>query len=384
MMKVLRLIPIVLFLFSCTKKTANLPIKPLSVEPIEIPISSNFNPDRTRSQFIESDTGDYLAVLNKIQFSIGIFDLEKKKLVQTIQLEKEGPNGIGLDNGFHLLNKDTLLVATIPPKIRVLNFRGEILNSISVQNSSNTVNFLSSNNETPFLFDQKKLYGIQPFLENFFDINEEDALEVKPIYEVELDEPNLPTEWFSSYRPKGFWREGKKDENLSWTDRYDSIIVAPYSDHTISIISKKTRKLITRKAVKSNLVKEFQILDRNMLGGDRGIIENLTHDRYEIILYDRYRDVFYRFFFPGLQAELYPLSPRQLLANRPLLGVLVLDKNLDVIGEHIFNSHQVQSWNYFVGRKGLYVSTNNPNRDDFDENVLRYDIIRFEGLEYED
>ncbi len=63
---------------------------------------------------------------------------------------------------------------------------------------------------------------------------------------------------------------------------------------------------------------------------------------------------------------------------------MILDNNLEVLGEHLFDNFQIEPWNYFVGRKGLYVSTNNPNREDFDENFLRYDIIRFGGLKYGD
>ncbi|GMQ30743.1 hypothetical protein [Algoriphagus confluentis] len=63
---------------------------------------------------------------------------------------------------------------------------------------------------------------------------------------------------------------------------------------------------------------------------------------------------------------------------------MVLNQNLEILGENLFENFQIEPWNYFVGKKGLYVSTNNPNRDDFDENFLRYDIMRFEGLEYED
>ena len=63
---------------------------------------------------------------------------------------------------------------------------------------------------------------------------------------------------------------------------------------------------------------------------------------------------------------------------------MVLNQNLEILGEHLFENFQIEPWNYFVGKKGLYISTNNPNRDDFDENFLRYDIIRFEGLQYED
>lgn len=121
-----------------------------------------------------------------------------------------------------------------------------------------------------------------------------------------------------------------------------------------------------------------------MPSGDQGIIEELESDRYEMILFDQFRDVIYRFYFLGIDPEDFDIHYRSLFSNRPKIGLLILNSDLDIIAEHQFENHQIEPWNYFVGRKGLYVSTNNPNREDFDENYLRYDIIRFEGLEYED
>lgn len=370
--------------FSCKKDNNVKNLELLSQETLEIPISESFNPDRTRTQYYESDSGEYLAILNKSDFSIGIFDLEKKQLDLSIPLTKEGPNGVGLDNGFQIVSKDSLFLATIPPKIRILNFDGKLLQSISLENKDNGVNFLSSNNEIPFLFSKDKLFGIQPFINNFFRISEDEASSIKPIYEVDLLTTPPSVSWLKIQRPAGFWNDGRKDDNLSWTARYDSIIVAPYTDHRLWVISKRERKRNTVIEAKSTAVNDFQILSEDDLGGDKGIIKSLEKDRYEIILYDQYRDVFYRFFFKHIDWEDYNLSPRKLFSNRPLVGVLVLSKDLSPIGEYIFEPHEVEAWNYFVGRKGLYVSTNNPNRDDFDENFLRYDIIRFEGLEYED
>jgi len=41
--------------------------------------------------------------------------------------------------------------------------------------------------------------------------------------------------------------------------------------------------------------------------------------------------------------------------------------------------------NNFVGRKALTSSTNNPNRDEFDENVLRYDMrFGLKDLKYDE
>lgn len=114
------------------------------------------------------------------------------------------------------------------------------------------------------------------------------------------------------------------------------------------------------------------------------MIEALANDRYELLLHDPYRDVFYRFFYIGVDWEQFNMTVRNLFSNRPKVGLMILDKNLEILGEHVFQEHEVETWNYFVGPKGLYVSTNNFNRDDFDENVLRYDILRFSGLKYED
>jgi hypothetical protein len=376
-------IPLI-FLFACKGPESKKNLEGYRYEKLEIPISEDFNPDRTRNQYYESDSGEFLAILNKTKFSIRIYNLGTQELAKVIPLTKEGPNGIGLDNGFLLISNDTILIATIPPKIRLLNFKGELMESISLENKSNDVNFLSSTNVVPFLYTRKILFGIQPFLDNFFEITEKEASSIPPIFSVDFSKPNFPVEWLPINRPEGFWKEGKKDENLSWTERGDSIIVAPYTDHKVWIISKKQKKLLDVIECKSTYINNFHILEKDELGGDKGIIQSLEHDRYEIIMYDKFRDVFYRMFFPKIDLTNFNYTPRQLFSNRPLIGVLILNKELAPIGEYIFDNHQVQTWNYFVGHKGLYVSTNNPNRDDFDENFLRYDIIRFGGLNYKD
>jgi len=55
---------------------------------------------------------------------------------------------------------------------------------------------------------------------------------------------------------------------------------------------------------------------------------------------------------------------------------MVLDSELNIIGEHIFDKFQVYSTNnHFVGEKGLYISANNPFNPEYDEDMLRYLIF---------
>jgi hypothetical protein len=369
---------------ACSEKNVTPPVALKVFNTLEIPIENSFNPDRTRTQYIETDSGEFLAIKNKSIPEIILFNIEQKRASYKIPLFSEGPNNIGVDNGFEIIGIDCLFIASIPPKIKILNFKGEVKFSIPIEDIDNDVNFLVANNETPFLFNDDKLFGAQPFLRNFFEISEKKAIQVKHIYQVNLLSEKEIVQWMPIYRPENIWSEGRHDENFSWTDRYDSIIVAPYTDHRLWIISKSKNTLIDYKAVKSTSVNNFHELSQKAFGGDEGIIEELKNDRYEIVIYDKYRDVFYRFFFLGVDSNEYNITPRGLFGNRPKVGIMVISSNLDLIGEHLFETHQIQPWNYFVGRKGLYVSTNNPNRDDFDENVLRYDIIRFDGLEYDE
>jgi len=376
----------VFLIFGCTPKQA----KPSFISgdtysSIEIPIGEGFAPNVQRTQLIDTDSGTFLAIMNRVNSSIHLFSLEEKKLKHTIPLFKEGPNRIGIDNGFHLVSKDCLLIATIPPKILVLDFEGTIKKTIPVKDQSNLVNYLSSTNETPFLLSNSAIYGAQPFFQNIYRVKESEIVKSKHIYKVSIKaNGEFETDWLPVYRPKDVWKEGKKSTDFTWAQRGDTIIVSPHTDHRLGLISTEKNELISYLEVKSTNVNSFRIIDEYP-DGDKGIIETLENGQYDLLLHDPYRDLFYRFYFVAIDLENYKnFTPRELYANRPKMGVMVLDKNLEVLGEHLFDNFQIEPWNYFVGRKGLYVSTNNPNRDDFDENFLRYDIIRFEGLKYDE
>ncbi|GMQ30739.1 DUF4221 family protein [Algoriphagus confluentis] len=378
------LIPV--FLGACVSITNEMQLSYAEVfDSILIPLDTGFAPNNQRTQLITTDSGEYLAIMNKVDASIRFFSIDQEKESFIIPLFKQGPNRIGVDNGFHIVAKDCLLLATIPPKILIINFQGEIEKSISVKDPNNLVNYLSSTNETPFLFGQNSIFGAQPFFQNIYRVNDSDIQSSKHIYKVNFQEnDSIKTKWLEVFRPSDSWKDGKKSMDFTWLEIGDTILVSPHTDHRLWVISKEKEKVISYPTVKSKNVNSFRII-KGYPVGDQGIIETLENDQYDLILYDKFRNVIYRFYFQKIDLEGFSrFSVRELYANRPKMGVMVLNQNLEILGEHLFENFQIEPWNYFVGKKGLYVSTNNPNRDDFDENFLRYDIIRFEGLEYED
>jgi hypothetical protein len=369
--------------FACSEIKAPKSLSAYTFESLEIPVAENFAPRITRNQYMDTDSGEYLAIFNKTSPRLEIFNLDTKKSAKSIYIQSEGPNGVRSFNGFTIIAKDCLLLAAIPPKLQILDFEGNKKRSIPINDPENKVNWLGSTNVLPFLFKDSILFGSQPFFTDIYQTTENEAKISKPFYNVNLASENSNVYWLQIRRPEDEWKNGKISPNLAWADRYDSIIISPISDHRLWIISKKEEKLLGYKEVKSSLIKNFRTL-KDYPVGDKEIIIGLEAGRYELIQYDKYRDIFYRFFFAPINLENYTFTASDLYVNKPKIGILLLDKNLDIIGEHVFPDHTVENWNYFVGRKGLYVSTNNPNRDDFDENYLRYDIIRFEGLEYDE
>ncbi|MDO8965418.1 DUF4221 family protein [Algoriphagus sp.] len=374
---------VVASVLSCNSKTEDVSLSLQVIETIKISLGSTVNPNRTTYQYINSDSGEFLALQNKSVHGIEFFNLKTGAHNKKIKLQRECPNGSGSVNGFRIFSNDSLLVASYPQKLMLFNFEGIKTSEFSIKDTQNDVNYISSNSEIPFLFDGKKVFGAQPFFRNFFDMTASDLGKYSHIYQLDMESINPEAEWLPISNPEDTWKEGKKVSKFTWTDRGDSILVSPYNDHRIWVISKKRKELLELVEAKAPEVNQFHII-KGLPSGDQGIIEELESDRYELLLYDEFRAVFYRFYFVGIDVNDFEVHYRELYSNRPKIGLVVLDANLKIIGNHLFETHQIEPWNYFVGRKGLYVSTNNPNREDFDENYLRYDIIRFEGLEYED
>jgi len=99
--------------------------------------------------------------------------------------------------------------------------------------------------------------------------------------------------------------------------------------------------------------------------------------RYGNIIYDPYRQVYYRFVYPKVEVE--EDSNLQQIALFPTpFSIMILDKDLNTLGEQFFESLFVTS-NAFVGKDGLYLSINHPENDENQEDYLSFKLMKLEG-----
>lgn len=96
---------------------------------------------------------------------------------------------------------------------------------------------------------------------------------------------------------------------------------------------------------------------------------------YGEILYDSYRNVYYRF----ARREI-PITDSQgninIWENKPC-SIIILDEQFQKIGETLLEPNKsYYPRDSFIGKKGLYISNNHPQNPALDENKLKFTIFK--------
>ena len=129
---------------------------------------------------------------------------------------------------------------------------------------------------------------------------------------------------------------------------------------------------------KSRYLKKMRPILKEGVDGFMGIKEAVEAASYSHIMYDKYRDIYYRF------AEM----PCELGANEYVyndakareFSVIIFDKDFRIIGETKFPGNKYFYKMSFIGRDGLYISENNEANPEFDENKLVFACFKLQDL----
>lgn len=377
----LNLILLLLFFITigCDHKSKDNSVKLISVEEISIEISDSIFANPGNVQLIETDSGKVLFLFNGIKKSLQFFEFPEGNLFHEIPVPMEGPNNLRGSTGGTLISKDSIWFTFSPPAIGLMNFDGTLLFKKEIKDERLSIPLLEANGKRPLFQHQNLIFGAQPHFTDHHRMETEAIFDHPLVYSYNIETDTWY--WYDVYYPPDYWQSGKRRADFSWAEREDKIYLAPVYHHEVQIFDKNSGKIITRKPVLSPGIRDFQVINTlpsNVEESDRA---RLTHDRYGTLLYDPYRDVFYRFFFPGFNPgeELSNEDLGNLNWSRPYTGITVFDKELKVLGHHLFDSYKVYGYaNHFVGKEGLYLSINNEFHPDFDEDHLRYMVVQFE------
>lgn len=365
----------ILFLCSCQKKSKNKYIYNIieTEKRIEIPIDSETNIyTRAMHHFIDNGI-EYISIENsdniKDYNTINFYRLDTKSLSHKIKIAKEGDNGVPRFSGHGVCNLDNIFLSGFGTSILYqINRNGKIKKkynySVTSKQEYTTDNDFNSLVYKPLIILGNKVYLMQyPVPPN---ANEKQLLNTSLSLEIDTltnETIKLPLTY------PALWKEGKgmglnphcsriyDGKQFVYAFRMNDNIITT-TDHitskTYPIKSKYISKLNTEGFSKNLSFKDFE----------KRVDEQAV---YGNIIYDKYRNVYYRFAYPECKID---KTYYEYIFCRKEFSIIIIDENFNIIGETLFPAKKYAPGLFFVNKDGLYISENNVENSNTSEDKL--------------
>lgn len=360
----------ILLLLSCIKsynKENTCVISP-SNDFVTFNIPNNLSQTFTYSKLrYDSANQERLLYMKNLDDMIAVYSFDTQKLKKIYSFPKEGPNGILNLHGLFFDESDSLHIMGGPlPLIHRIDLKGNITNNINYGKTSDNKLVLPSYSTTGFevickdgklylpLFDTDYIDGIRPYLIINQKNNEIKYSDIDFIRTTSNGKPLKHNTYWWCYNDNEFVYAYEFDDRLA--------IHKPESSEY---------RFVTAKSQYIDELRQVIPENKDLYQKPERIRNNAC---YGPILYDRYREVYYRIAY--LNSDCTPAEDwmRYSMCGRGNFSIMVLDKDYNLIGESLFPECAKYSVNgIFVAPDGLYVNRSHCYNEDYSDDLLQYE-----------
>lgn len=325
--------------------------------------------------FTDKEGKSYLTYLNNDEPEIYIYDIKTQELIKTIRYAKEGPDGIGPKAGGYFMKdwNEIYLPNLYTPEISVIDSAGHKLRGIEYYKFDVDYPFIPTRSVSfnPIIYQNGKLYCpqlVNPRLG-------EKAIESSPVelsldlntQKIEILPMKYPSTVTGKYTLPSLGIETKvsrcsNGELFVYSFSFDeNIYVADFDHKEIRKIKAKSA-YIDKVNLPENVPTDFHLAVRKMC----------ELPFYGNIIYDKYRDVYYRFVYPAAEFDEPENFADLWQFGRKGFSILILDKQFQVIGETLFPDNEYVSTLLYIDKAGLFICDNHYKNTGFNENILSF------------
>ncbi len=380
MRKVLLFLCIIVSILSCTSKVSQDTCK---LEAMDKFLSFNI-PDDVRmpqtSAFPFKEKGKwYLSFQNLPEREILIYDVNTEELVKRVYIDAEGNNSVtGGFGGYAIVDMEhiyipSLYVSTIyvADTAGVIKRRIEFLKTPSGQSLVPPILYGGK----PLTFIGDNLYIPQMLNGRLGEKALEQSFVQAVVDTVKKTVAALPMKFPPLITPKDFGTVAGTGAEYSCCYDGRHFIYSFFADEYLYKTT-PDHKQVEKIRAKSEYIDEVTVFRSKEDDFQKLIKAQCEHASYGNILYDKYRKVYYRFAYPETEINDYSGDYLELLRSGKMsFSIMILDKELNVIGETLFPAYTYNPNLFYLCKDGLYLSTSHFKRPDFDENVLRFQKI---------
>jgi len=328
----------------------------------------------TGLQYFKGDK-EYLFNANWGTNSLQIYDLQDQKLAKELFFDFEGPNGIGDLFSFHIQSMDSIFLFTTPfgSRFFMVDSDGEIKKRIDYQIPEGLGSFFVHN---AYMLSPPVIQGGLLAANTRFSANIRlvtPALLSSKNIGIEVDLNTGESKPIAHFFPSDYLASGQKMLDLSRAQGKDKIVYSFFGDHQLYYSSAFDFPLSPIQASSSYLENSMPVFQSDS-PSELILQYNLASSRYGSLLYDSFRNVYYRFAFPTLP-EVTEEDLRNLRTAPGPFVVMVFDENLNLLTEKLFEAGTYLPDNSFVGEKGLYLSINHPDNPQNKEDQMVFELF---------
>lgn len=366
------------------KKTFDKSFTHLGQVTLQMDSVSNF--DFTEFQVIEEEGVELLLVMNRVNFSFDFYDLETGEMVKRTAIERAEKFPIRPLYGFFYHNSDSILLfhQMVLNGISLLNGKGEVITQFSPQKvdrsspqemmKSLVNHYSSAHNMT--IYEGGNLYFSDMSVNGFLN-SDEDMKAFRPAVMVDLvnnevsriDQITVPDFYHGKVWPLELGMFSRIRQGDLWIYSWNAL--------DSMLVFDNDWKLLKSVNAKSEFAKPLKYSVASGAPSDLEIREKVTQTTYSSLIYDSYREVYYRFVNVGREMDESDLVD-QFPQVKNDFSIIVLDKDFNIITEKRFPGKIHKPYKSFVGKKGLYLSRTNSFYEGISEDEVVLDIYRFD------
>lgn len=334
------------------------------------PLDKNTSGNIEYLQYIGNDSVLRFSFLNSHTNSIYLHDAENGKLLNIIEFDKEGANGVGSIQGYCYHNDDSIFVYEYGSgMVRLANNQGEVITAYPMFDAeailNDTTKFLTSpyvESRLPMLYREDKLIMGGGFLAET-TLEKADNTFVTLMYDVVNRTAAYANSYPEQYR-KYDWGGGffYRQPSMAMTPEGRLLISFP-ADHNLWNYDPVTRKRDSLYAG-SRLIEKIVPFGAEKKKFPDEVPEQRLSDwyysqpSYESIFADPYKHLYYRI------ARLPNAEHRPATLNDKPVVVIVLDKDLNYLGEGLLpEGVPYDTFNAYVSPEGLNIRIWNNDED---------------------
>lgn len=314
-------------------------------------------------QYIDNDTLPMFSFLNIHLNAIYLYDMRTCELLDTIVFQKEGNDGVGALQGYHYINADSIITYQAGSgRIALADSEGHVkqryvLMDMGQQQAPDQV--LPNPDVTtdnPILYANHLVsMGGGYYSESSIEIT--GRVYTTLHYNLATGEISYANRYPEIYRKWDWGMHGYYRSLNTALDKDNNILISFAADHNLWRYNPETgisdSLYAGSREVKS--IKPFSTAPKEYMyqGAPAAAVQDWyeTQPSYDAILYDPWRQLYYRFVrFPRADAL------KNFFNNKPV-GIIVLDKDLKYLGEERFPENNVgyDTFDAFVTPEGLFM-----------------------------